>query len=174
MNPKEELKVSKIKEGIVIDKLTPYSFTLVLDILGVQYEPGAPESKNIILPLVNVYSNKMKRRKDMLKIEGNGDLVDLVESNSGNLALISDQITISEIKDWKIVRKYHPEVPNEIKGILNCPRHNCVSHEPKPENSQDHYESMFYVVKRNPLTLECNYCPTRLEHEDIIKNLVLK
>lgn len=176
---KQDLKVEKIRYGVVIDGLLPSSSMRALKLLGINCDMPDEPCRYIVIPLMNVRSQKLGRKKDVLKIEVENPeemqgLIKLVEANSGNLALISQQITINKIEDWKVAHKYKPVVPDELVGIINCPRYNCVTHEPKQQGSNDHYEPKFYVLNRKPLTLKCHYCPTTLTNSQIIENLVLK
>lgn len=181
---KDSKKVRDIESGVAIDRLLPYSSMLALRLLGIHYEVGDPKTASqdaIIIPLMGVPSSKLTEKysrptkKDVLKIEGDDRLIRLVKENSGYLALISQDITITEIRGWEISNKYNPEVPDEIENILNCPRHNCIAHEPKPQGSNDHYTPNFFVVEREPeLILECSYCPTQLRNAQILKNFITK
>lgn len=177
---KKDLKVEKIQYGVVIDGLLVRSSIRALKLLGISFDMSGEPDKYIIIPLSNVKSNRLNRRKDILKIEVERpeelpELLKLVEANSGNLALISQQITIHHIDDWKVVHDYKPTVPDTLVDIVNCPRYNCVTHEPKKEGSNDHYQSRFDVVKRDPhVVIKCYYCSMELSNAKIIENLILK
>ncbi|MCD6547295.1 MAG: aspartate carbamoyltransferase regulatory subunit [Nanoarchaeota archaeon] len=166
----EELKVRKIECGVVLDKLPPFTSITALKILGLPYNRPENSSEYVIIPLMNVESKSMGR-KDILKIEGSRDLFSLVEKKSGALALISEEIMINIIEDWKVVQKYHPNVPNHIIGLVNCPHYNCITNKSKEGN--DNYSTKFEVIQRMPLEIECIYCHTRLKRREILENLIV-
>ena len=173
------LKVEKIENGVVIDGLLANSSIPALKLLGIKCDTPLTPIEYIVIPLMNIKSERLKRRKDILKIEveqGNDldGLIKHVEAHSGYLALIGPGIKISEIRNWAVVNEYTPAVPEEVIGVVNCPRYNCVTHEPKPAGSNDHYQPWFHVVQPDPLILKCHYCPTQLTNSAIIENLVLK
>ena len=169
----EKLKVNRIAEGIVIDKMPPFTSVLALRLLGLPYDRPQYESDYITIPLMNVKSETLGRRKDILKVEGGEDLIRLVSKKDGALALISEEITVYIIKDWEKERSYHPKLPDEINGLVNCPHYNCITHKPQEAGSKDKYQTRFNVVSKNPLSLECTYCKTILGGKEVLENMIL-
>ena len=173
MAEKDALKVNRIKQGVVIDGMPSFTSVLALDALGLPYDRPENESNNIIIPLMNVESKKLDRRKDILKIEGGDDLIRLIEKKDGALGLISEEITVYIIRDWEKTRKYHPAVPAEVKGLVNCPHYNCITHKPQESGSKDNYETKFRLISKKPLVLECAYCKTIVDSEKVLENMIL-
>ncbi|ENN96294.1 aspartate carbamoyltransferase regulatory subunit [Methanocaldococcus villosus KIN24-T80] len=139
-----ELKVRKIKDGTVIDHIDAGKALIVYKILNI------PNHIPITLA-INVPSKK-KEKKDILKIEG----FELKEKDINKISLISPDVTINIIKDWQVVKKLKPKIPDLIEGILKCTNPNCITHfEP--------VEGKFIVESKNPLKIRCYYCERLLE-----------
>jgi len=137
----KELKVQPIKDGTVIDHITPGNALKVLKILGIE---GRGDS--IISIAINVVGKR--GRKDIVKIE-NREL----DSNEVNkIALIAPNATINIIRNYEVVEKHRVIVPDEIIGIVRCPNPNCIS------NSKEPIKPKFIVIKRQPLRIKCYYC----------------
>ena len=150
----KELKVQPIKDGTVIDHITPGNALKVLKILGIE---GKGDS--IISIAINVVGKR--GRKDIVKIE-NREL----DSNEVNkIALIAPNATINIIRNYEVIEKHRVVVPDEIIGIVRCPNPNCIS------NSKEPIKSKFIVTKRQPLRIKCYYCER--EPETDIASLII-
>jgi len=144
-----ELKIQPIKDGTVIDHITPGRALMVLKILG-----GVEEHRDSVISIVlNVAGQKEK--KDIVKIENR----ELDPREVDKIALIAPNATINIIRDFEVAEKHRVSVPDEIVGIMRCANPNCIS------NSNEPIESKFIVKSRAPLRLSCYYCER--EPEDI-------
>jgi len=149
---KKELKISAIKNGTVIDHISPKKALEVVRILDLE------DSTHPLTLAINVQSRHMKK-KDVVKIENR----ELSESEVNEIALVAPKSTISIIKDYEVVEKRKIELPDVIQGILSCMNPNCIS---KREGV-----SKFLVEKRSPTVLRCYYCERLLEEDDIAKRV---
>ena len=140
-----EKNIADIKNGLLIDHLPKGSSDYVIQIMGYQ-------DINNVFTGRNVKSVKYGR-KDIIKIESNDfDLKDLEPLNK--LALVCPTATINLIKNGIIVRKGHVRLPSVITDLVICPNGDCVT---RPEYFETD-TTMFYVLNRSPLKLECHYC----------------
>ena len=89
---KLELKVSKIKNGTVIDHIAAGTALLVLEMLGITGREGT-----MVTLSLNVLSKK-KNKKDIVKVENR--ILDKIEINQ--ISLISPRATINEIKNFNV------------------------------------------------------------------------
>ncbi|MCK5183095.1 MAG: aspartate carbamoyltransferase regulatory subunit, partial [Candidatus Heimdallarchaeota archaeon] len=101
-----ELKVSKIKEGTVIDHIKAGTALIVLEMLGITGLEGTVATLSMNVP------SKRQEKKDIVKIEDR--FLERTEINQ--IALISPNATINEIKDFKVVNKFDVELPEEVSG----------------------------------------------------------
>lgn len=138
----EELKVSKIKNGTVIDHITAGMAPIVLRILGINQ--GCPDT---VIVAMNVKSRQIGL-KDMVKVENRV----LAQEAVKKIALVAPQATVNIIKDYKVAQKLEVALPDELVGIVRCPSRNCIT------NGSERVSSYFAVESQNPLALRCRYC----------------
>ncbi|RLF26110.1 MAG: aspartate carbamoyltransferase regulatory subunit [Thermoplasmata archaeon] len=143
----KELKIQPIKNGTVIDHITPGNALKVLKILKI------PEnaSDSIVSAVMNVESKR--GRKDIVKIENR----ELKASEVDKIALIAPNATINIIRDYEVAEKHRVVVPDEIVGIVKCANPNCIS------NSKEPIQPRFIVKSREPLRIKCFYCERELK-----------
>ncbi|RLI20661.1 aspartate carbamoyltransferase regulatory subunit [Candidatus Bathyarchaeota archaeon] len=147
------LRVSKIKNGTVIDHITSGHALDVVKILGITGKSG-----NIVTIAMNVPSKRMGK-KDIVKIEGR----ELKAEEVDKIALIAPNATINIIRDYKVIEKKRVQLPKVIKNIVKCANPACIS------NSNEPVQPIFYVENQEPLYLKCHYCGYLMEREEILK-----
>jgi aspartate carbamoyltransferase regulatory subunit len=136
-----ELRVSKIRNGTVIDHVTGGQALNVLTILGIDGAGGEQVSIGM-----NVPSSRLGR-KDVVKVEDR----ELSQSEVDVLSLIAPEATINIIRDYEVVEKLRVERPEVVEGVLACPNHNCITSADEPVASR------FHVL---PDGVRCDYCDT--------------
>ncbi|RLE70505.1 MAG: aspartate carbamoyltransferase regulatory subunit [Thermoprotei archaeon] len=151
-----ELRVSKIKDGTVIDHIDAGRALHVLRILGLTGSEGL-----VIAVVMNVPSRKLGR-KDIVKVEG----LELREEQVNKIALIAPSATINIIRDYEVVEKVKVRVPPIVEGLLRCANPNCISNQPR-----EPITPRFYVRSLRPLKMVCEYCGTELNQDDVIRQL---
>ena len=149
----KELKITPIKDGTVIDHITPGHALKVLHILKI------PESTSSVVSVAMNVSGKMGK-KDIVKVENR----ELKPKEMDKIALIAPKATINIIRDYDVVKKHKVELPNEFIGIARCSNPTCIS------NAREPVESRFQVVSKDPLRIRCYYCER--EPEDIFEGII--
>jgi len=152
----KELRVSKIREGTVIDHIDAGRALHVLRMLGLTGGEG-----HVIAVVMNVESRKLGR-KDIVKVEG----LELEEEQVSKIALIAPSATINIIRDYRVVEKIRVKTPGRVVGLLRCINPNCVS-----RLEREPIISVFHVESVRPLRLRCEYCGAMLGQEDVIVQL---
>ena len=152
---KTKLRVSKIKDGTVIDHIRGGYALDVIKILGI-----TGKEKRIITIAINVPSKSM-HTKDIVKIEGRA--INTQEVN--RIALVAPHASINIIRDFKVVEKLEVKLPSTIEGTVKCVNPSCISKSDEPVVSK------FYVISEEPLTLKCHYCGVILEQADVLQQL---
>ncbi|MFB6114137.1 MAG: aspartate carbamoyltransferase regulatory subunit [Halodesulfurarchaeum sp.] len=136
-----ELRVSKIRNGTVIDHVTAGEALRVLAILEIDGSSGE------ILSLgMNVPSDRLGR-KDVVKVEGR----ELSQSEVDVLSLIAPDATINIIHDYDVVEKSRVERPERVRGVVECPNSSCIT------NAGEPVETNFEVLDDG---VRCEYCDT--------------
>lgn len=143
-----KMQVSAVRSGTVIDHLGPRTAFKALRILGLGDDVT-------VLVGVNLDSRKLGK-KDLIKIAGR----ELTQDEINKVALLSPAATISIIRDFGVVKKFRPEVPPVVEGLLRCVNPACVTEDRR-------VRSRFTTVRREPLKLRCYFCERTLGEDDI-------
>ena len=138
-----ELRVSKIRDGTVIDHVEGGQALNVLAILGIDGSEGFGVSVGM-----NVPSDRLGR-KDIVKVEER----ELSQSEVDVLSLIAPEATINIVRDFEVVEKNRVTRPDGVTGVLSCPNRNCIT------NADEPVETRFDVVADG---VRCDYCSTIL------------
>ncbi|MEM2110883.1 MAG: aspartate carbamoyltransferase regulatory subunit [Candidatus Bathyarchaeia archaeon] len=151
---KKTLRVSKIKDGTVIDHITKGHALDVVKILGINGRSGG-----VVTIAMNVPSRKIGV-KDVVKIEGR----ELNPEEVDKIALIAPHATINIIRNYKVAEKQRVKLPSMIYGIVKCANPTCISN-----NEREPVKPIFYVEKEEPLRLRCHYCVHVMEKEAVLQ-----
>jgi len=143
-----ELRVSKIRNGTVIDHVEAGLALKVLSILGIDGSAGEEVSVG-----VNVPSDKLGR-KDVVKVEGR----ELSQAEVDVLSLIAPAATINIIRDYEVAEKSRVVRPERVRGVLVCPNRNCITTEDEPVDTE------FEVLDEG---VRCTYCGTIVGEDEI-------
>ena len=141
------MKIDAIKNGIVIDHIeagkgmTIYRF-LNLDRLTCP-----------VALLKNVVSAQ-KGKKDIIKIDG------MLEIDPGVLGYIAPGITINYIRDGKISRKVHPQLPEIVTDVIRCKNPRCIT------STEQELQHVFKLTDRENRVYRCLYCETKAKTEE--------
>ena len=109
------LNVGQLNEGFVLDHIEAGKSMMIYNNLGL----GELDCQVAIIK--NARSSKMGR-KDIIKIEGGLDLVDL-----DVLGFIDHNITVNIIKDGQIVDKKSLSLPKQITNVIKCKNPRCIT-----------------------------------------------
>ena len=150
-----ELRVTKIKDGTVIDHISGGFALDVVRILGI-----TGKEKRVMTVAINVPSKRFGA-KDIIKIEGKA----LSSQEVNRIALVAPHASINIVKEFAVVEKQEVKLPKIVEGILICVNPCCVS------NSNEPVVSKFYTEKEEPLLLKCHYCGVTLEQADVLDQL---
>lgn len=148
-----ELRVSKIKDGTVIDHITGGHALDVVKILGI-----TGREKRVMTIAINVPSKRFKV-KDIVKVEGR----ELNPQEVHKIALLAPHATINIIRNYKVMEKQRVKLPLVIEDIIKCANPACIS------NSNEPVQPKFYVENEEPLLLKCHYCGYILEKSDVLQ-----
>jgi len=148
-----ELRVSKIRDGTVIDHITGGHALDVAKILGI-----TGREKRVITIAINVPSKRFKV-KDIVKVEGR----ELNPQEVHKIALLAPHASINIIREYKVVEKQRVQLPKVIENIVKCANPACIS------NSDEPVQTKFYVEGEEPLLLKCHYCGYIMEKKDVLQ-----
>ena len=151
----KELRVSKIKDGTVIDHICGGYALDVVKILGI-----TGKEKRVMTIAINVPSKRFGV-KDIVKIEGKA----LNSQEVNRIALVAPHASINIVRNYAVVEKLEVKLPKAIEGIVKCVNPCCIT------NANEPVVSKFYIKSEDPLLLKCHYCGFPLEQVDVLGQL---
>ncbi len=134
------LNVGSLNEGIVLDHIKAGKSMSIYKYLGLD------KLDCQVAIIKNARSNKMGR-KDIIKIEGSLDLVDL-----DILGFIDHDITVNIIKDGVIYEKKDLKLPSLIKNVIRCKNPRCIT------SIEQELEQVFFLADKENEVYRCKYC----------------
>lgn len=149
-NEEKIIKVTKLKNGTVIDHLKPGTAIKALHVLGI-------EGENTI-SIGMYFESKKMGKKDILKIENK----ELNPNEVNKIALISPNATLSIIENYNIKNKTKAVLPDVIEGIVKCSNPNCIT-------NHERIKTKFYVIKKGEkrIKLKCHYCERVFNRDEL-------
>ena len=134
------LNVGSLNEGIVLDHIKAGKAMSIYKYLGLD------KLDCQVAIIKNARSDKMGR-KDIIKIEGSIDLVDL-----DILGFIDHDITVNIIQDGKICEKEKLTLPNTIKNVIVCKNQRCIT------SIEQELDQIFVLSDKEKEIYRCKYC----------------
>ena len=134
------LNVGRIEEGFVLDHIKAgKSMTIYHDL-------KLDKLDCCVAIIKNARSNKMGR-KDIIKIEGGLDTVDLKV-----LGYIDHNITVNIIRGDKIAEKRALKLPKKITNVIQCKNPRCIT------SIEQELPHIFYLADEKAEVYRCQYC----------------
>lgn len=134
------LNISGLNEGIVLDHIQAGRS------MDIYQKLGLDKLDCQIAIIKNARSQKMGR-KDIIKIDGGLDLVNL-----DILGYIDHRITINIIRDGKIAEKKRVKMPQKITNVIFCKNPRCIT------SIEQELPHVFYLADEEQEIYRCQYC----------------
>lgn len=134
------LNVGQLNEGFVLDHIEAGKSMDIYNYLGLD------KLDCCVAIIKNAKSNKMGK-KDIIKIEGALDLIDL-----DIIGFIDHNITVNIIKEGQICEKKILSLPKTITNIIKCRNPRCIT---SIEQELDH---VFILTDEENQGYRCKYC----------------
>lgn len=109
------LNVDALQDGIVIDHIKVGFGKEIYDMLHLE------KKKDVSVALLQNVRSEKYNRKDMIKIEGSRKLEFPI------LGYFDPNITVIEIQNGKVIKKYKPTLPKTIIGVAKCKNPRCIT-----------------------------------------------
>jgi aspartate carbamoyltransferase regulatory subunit len=133
------LNIEKIKNGIVIDHIKPGLGIRIFNWLGLDKVPFT------VAFVTNALSDKLGK-KDIIKIDNEFSI------NLDVLVLIDPNITVSVIKNERIIEKTKLRLPARVENVLICKNPRCIS------STEKYVRHVFHLENPELRTYRCEYC----------------
>lgn len=134
------LNVGELNEGFVLDHIEAGKSMMIYHSLGLD------KLDCCVAIIKNARSNKMGK-KDIIKIEGGLDIVDL-----DILGFIDHNITVNVIKNGEIVEKKTLSLPGSITNIIKCKNPRCIT------SIEQELKHVFILTDQENQVYRCKYC----------------
>lgn len=139
------MNIDSIKNGYVIDHIKAGNGMKIYNYLNLD------ELDCAVAIIKNVKSKKMDK-KDIIKID------EAIDLNTDVLGYIDSDITINIVKDSKIIKKYHPELPKELRNIVKCKNPRCIT------TIEQEIDQVFILTDKENKVYRCKYCETEVSN----------
>ena len=134
------LSISGIQNGVVLDHIVAGESMRIYHYLNLD-QLDCP-----VAIIKNARSNKMGR-KDIIKIEGSLDLLNL-----DALGYIDHNITVNIIKDGQISEKKTLKLPKRIVNVIHCRNPRCIT------SIEQELPHVFELTDEENKIYRCAYC----------------
>lgn len=134
------INVDEIQNGFVLDHIQAGRAMAIYHYLKME------ELDCQIAIIKNARSSKMGK-KDIIKVEGPLDMVDL-----DTIAFIDHNITVDIIKDGKLVEKRELNLPEKIVNVLHCKNPRCIT------SIEQELNHVFVLTDKDKGLYRCQYC----------------
>jgi len=143
-----------VKEGVVIDNIPQGRSLEIVKILNLKTKTRIHIDMNL---------NHEEDVKDKMVIEE----INIKDKKLNLLPLISQDILIKFIEEYKVIEEFKPELPKFIEDILICTNSKCIT---KNCTSNSNL-SKFRVINKSPLLLRCVYCESKFNMTNLKLNI---
>jgi aspartate carbamoyltransferase regulatory subunit len=138
------MNIDGVKNGIVLDHIKAGKSMMVYELLGLS------KLDNCVAVIQNATSSKYGK-KDIIKIDETIDL------NYDVLGYIDSNITVNIIKEGKLEKKLHMELPSQLKNVIKCKNPRCIT------SVEQEIVHTFRLADKEKKVYRCIYCD--VEHK---------
>ncbi len=134
--------IGQIKNGIVLDHITAGMGMELYNILGL-------DRLNCQVALIKNAESQKMGKKDIIKID------EVIDFDLDALGYIDCNITVNIIKDGKLFKRKHLEVPEQVVNIIRCKNPRCIT------TTEQELPHVFKLTNRDKKIYRCIYCESK-------------
>ncbi len=134
--------IGQIKNGIVLDHITAGMGMELYNILGL-------DKLNCQVAIIKNADSVKMGKKDIIKID------EAIDVDLDALGYIDANITVNIIKDGKLAKREHLEVPEQVKNIIKCKNPRCIT------TVEQELPHVFRLTNREKKIYRCIYCESQ-------------
>ena len=138
------MNIDGVKTGIVLDHIKAGKSMQIYELLGLD------KINNCVAIIQNADSAKYGK-KDIIKID------QIIDLDYDVLGYIDSNITVNIVKDGKLERKHHMELPQTLKNVVKCKNPRCIT------SVEQEIVHTFKLVDKENKVYRCIYCDS--EHK---------
>ena len=133
------MNIDGVKTGIVLDHIKAGKSMQIYELLGLD------KINNCVAIIQNADSDKYGK-KDINKID------QIIDLDFDVLGYIDSNITVNIVKDGKLERKHHMELPQTLKNVVKCKNPRCIT------SVEQEIVHTFKLVDKENKVYRCIYC----------------
>ena len=133
------MNIDGVKTGIVLDHIKAGKSMQIYELLGLD------KINNCVAIIQNADSDKYGK-KDIIKID------QIIDLDFDVLGYVDSNITVNIVKDGKLERKHHMELPKTLKNVVKCKNPRCIT------SVEQEIVHTFKLVDRENKVYRCIYC----------------
>ena len=133
------MNIDGVKTGIVLDHIKAGKSMQIYELLGLD------KINNCVAIIQNADSAKYGK-KDIIKID------QIIDLDFDVLGYIDSNITVNIVKDGRLERKHHMELPQTLKNVVKCKNPRCIT------SVEQEIVHIFKLVDRENKVYRCIYC----------------
>ena len=133
------MNIDGVKTGIVLDHIKAGKSMQIYELLGLD------KINNCVAIIQNADSAKYGK-KDIIKID------QIIDLDFDVLGYIDSNITVNIVKDGKLERKHHMELPQTHKNVVKCKNPRCIT------SVEQEIVHTFKLVDKENKVYRCIYC----------------
>ncbi len=133
------MNIDGVKTGIVLDHIKAGKSMQIYELLGLD------KINNCVAIIQNADSAKYGK-KDIIKID------QIIDLDFDVLGYVDSNITVNIVKDGKLERKHHMELPQTLKNVVKCKNPRCIT------SVEQEIVHTFKLVDKENKVYRCIYC----------------
>ena len=133
------MNIDGVNTGIVLDHIKAGKSMQIYELLGLD------KINNCVAIIQNADSAKYGK-KDIIKID------QIIDLDFDVLGYIDSNITVNIVKDGKLERKHHMELPQTRKNLVKCKNPRCIT------SVEQEIVHTFKLVDKENKVYRCIYC----------------
>ena len=139
------MNIDGVKNGIVLDHIQAGKSMMIYELLRLD------KVDNCVAVIQNASSEKYGK-KDIIKID------DRIDIDLDILGYIDSNITVNLVKDGKLEKKLHLELPQTLRNVIKCKNPRCIT------TTEQEIVHTFRLVDPAKKAYRCIYCDA--EHRE--------
>lgn len=133
--------INPITNGIVLDHITAGRGMELYNILNL-------DKLDCSVAIIKNADSAKLGRKDIIKIDR------VIDLNFDVIGYVDPGVTVNIIRDGKLVKREHLELPETISDIIKCKNPRCIT------STEPELQQTFRLTDRENRVYRCIYCDT--------------
>ncbi len=133
------MNVDGVKNGIVLDHIKAGRSMMIYELLGL-------DKVDSCVAVIQNASSEKYGKKDIIKID------DRIDIDLDVLGYVDSNITVNLVKDGRLEKKVHLELPQTLKNVIKCKNPRCIT------TVEQEIVHTFRLVDREKKAYRCIYC----------------